>query len=180
MAMKKLLSALRAYRWPLFLMSLLVMSISAHGILVCVATRPNAPRPIAGFYERSQQWDSDSAERAASKQLGWKVDFSIPAGQQYLTGMPRPVDVAITDRDGQAVSGLAGKLLAKRPSDQRLNARGELYELPHAPGRYRSLVRLAAPGVWELSVDARLGKLHFVHSDRVDVATAAPKKEATE
>jgi nitrogen fixation protein FixH len=165
----KVLQTLSDYRWPLFLMGFLAMSVTAQGILVYVATRPDVPQPIAGFYERSQRWDDESALRAASQKLGWTVRFAIPKGEHYLAGMPRPVDVQIMGKDGQPVTGLSGALLAQRPSDQRLNVRGKLTELPHAAGRYRSLVRLAMPGIWELRVDANRGALHFVHQDRVSV-----------
>ncbi len=168
MAMK-VLQTLSDYRWPLFLMGFLAMSVTAQGILVYVATRPDVPQPIAGFYERSQRWDDESALRAASQKLGWTVRFGIPKGEQYLVGMPRPVDVRIMGRDGQPITGLTGALLAQRPADQRLNVQGKLVELPHAPGSYRSLMRLDTPGIWELRVDAKREALRFVHQDRVSV-----------
>jgi len=175
----KILQTLRAYRWPLFLMSFLVMSVTAQGILVYVATRPDVPQPLDDYYERSQQWDRDSALRGASKQLGWKVRFEVPRGDQYMKGMPRPVDVEVVGSDGQAVSGLSGELVALRPSNQRLNSRGKLTELPHAPGHYRTLVRLAAPGIWELNVDARRGGVRFVHTQRVSISTISAKGGAS-
>lgn len=175
----RLLKTLRAYRWPLFLMSFLVMSVTAQGILVYVATRPDVPQPLDDYYEKSQRWDRDSALRSASTQLGWTVHFDVPRGDQYLKGMPRPVDLEVTGKDGQAVTGLSGELVALRPSNQRLNSRGTLTELPHAPGRYRTLVRLAAPGIWELNVDARRGGVRFVHTQRVSISTTSAKGGAS-
>lgn len=175
----KIVKLLAAYRWPAFLMGLLVMSVSAQAVLVYVATRPDVPQPLDDYYERSRHWDRDSALRSASKQLGWRVRFEVPQGDQYLRGMPRPVDVRVTGRDGQAVTGLAGELVALRPSDQRLNSRGTLTELPHEPGRYRTLVRLAAPGVWKLNVDARRGEVRFVHSQRVSITVPSAKGGAS-
>jgi len=171
----KLLKALSEYRWPLFLTGFLVMSITANAVLVYVATRPDAPKPIEGYYEQSKNWDEDSALRAASAQLGWKVSFDIPKGEHYLAGMPRPVDVRVVGRDGKPVTGLVGRLRAMRPSDRRSTAAGSLTELPHAPGSYRTLVALDAPGLWELSVDARRGGQRFVHSRRVSFAATLPK-----
>ena len=71
--------------------------------------------------------------------------------------MPRPVDVRVADRDGKPVAGLAGRLFAIRPSDTRLNQTGELVALPQTPGSYRTLVRLDAPGAWELRIDVAAG-----------------------
>lgn len=176
----KALHLLRDYRWPLFLMSLLVMSVTAQGVLVYVATRPDVPRPVEGAYEQSKRWDADSALRAASRQLGWTVRFRVPAGEQYLAGMPRPVDVEVLGRDGEAVTDLSGQLIALRPSDQRLNRRGKLTELPHAPGNYRTLVAFEASGIWELNLDARRGGVRFVHGERIRIDPSGSKAGGTE
>ena len=67
--------------------------------------------------------------------------------------MPRPVDVRVTDREGNGVAGLTGRLFAIRPSDSRLNQTTPLVGLPQEAGSYRSLVRLDEPGAWELRID---------------------------
>ena len=164
-----LLKTLVAYRWPMYLGGLLLMSITAQGVLVFVATRDDAPRPVKGYYEKSLKWDADAALVAASRQLGWTVEYGIPAGPQYSTDAPRPVDVRVEDGDGSGVPGLEGRLVAVRPADPALNQAGELTELPHAPGSYRTLVRLGARGVWEFNLDAHRDTLRFVYSGRVEV-----------
>lgn len=158
---------LSAYRWPVLLGGLLSMSVVANAILVFVATRPDAPPPIADYYQRALQWDADAAVLAASQQLGWSVEFAIPAGGQYAVSARRPVDVAVQDHEGQPVRGLSGRIVAIRPADARLNGDSPLVELPHAPGHYRTLAQLPARGLWELNLDARLGSQRFVHSARV-------------
>ena len=158
-----------AYRWPLIISGLLGMSILAQGILVYVATRPDAPRPIADYYERGLAWEADAAQLAASQRLGWSTTVEVPAGEQYTLTSRRPVDITVHDRDGQPVSGLSGRLVAVRPADTRLNSESQLLELPHAPGNYRSLASLPVGGVWELSLDVRRGETHFVHTERVTV-----------
>jgi len=171
--MRKWLRWAAEYRWPLYLAGLLGLSIVAEGVLVWYATRPDAPRPQADFYEKSLQWDADRAVLAASRQLGWRVTFEVPAGPEYLPGMAQPVDVRVMDRDGQPVRGLAGKLVAVRPSDTRMSNQGALTELPQEPGRYRALVRLPQDGIWELSVDATRSSLRFVHQERLDIRHGA-------
>ncbi|MBM4370232.1 MAG: FixH family protein [Deltaproteobacteria bacterium] len=161
--------AIRTWRWPLMLGGLLAMSITAHAVLVFVATRPDAPRPLPGFYERSLSWDQDAAVREASRGLGWTVTYEVPGGPAFGHAAPRPVDVTVRDRDGAAVTGLEARLEAIRPADPALDAAGRLVELPHAAGRYRALVPLAAPGLWELRLAASRGALRFVHAGRVDV-----------
>jgi hypothetical protein len=152
------------YRWPIYLGGLLTMSIVACGVLVYVATRPNAPRPIKGYYEAARAWDADEAVSEASRQLGWSVRYDLPAGVPHFAGMPRPVDVRVADREGQPVTGLKGKLFAFRSSDARLNQVGDLTELPQEAGTYRSLIQLDEPGAWELRIDAKQQALRFVHA----------------
>ena len=157
------------YRWPIYLGGLLTMSIVASGVIVWVATRPDTPRPIKGYYEAAQAWDAGEAIEAASRQLGWSVRYELPSDVPHFAGMPRPVDVRVADRGGQPVAGLAGRLFAVRPSDTRLNQSGELVALPQEPGRYRTLVRIDAPGAWELRIDVRRQALRFVHAARLAV-----------
>lgn len=161
------------YRWPIYLGGLLAMSVVACGSLVWVATRPDSPRPIKGYYEAARAWDADAAVEDASRQLGWAVRYELPSDVPHYPGMPRPVDVRVADRDGRPVSGLAGRLLAIRPSDTRLNQAGELTELPQQAGSYRTLILLDAPGAWELQIDARQQALRFVHAARLMVPSDA-------
>ncbi len=165
----KVLRTISDYRWPIYLGGLLTMSIVACGALVFVATRPNSPRPIRGYYDAARAWDADEAVEDASQALGWTVRYELPPDVPHLAGMPRPVDVRVADREGRPVSGLAGKLFAIRSSDTRLNQAGELTELPQQAGSYRTLILLDEPGAWELRIDTRQQALRFVHAARVTV-----------
>ena len=165
----KLLRTVSEYRWPIYLGGLLTMSIVASAVIVWVATRPNSPRPIKGYYEAARTWDVDEAVQDASRRLGWTVRYELPSDVPHYPGMPRPVDVRVADRDGTPVSGLAGKLVAIRPSDTRLNQSGDLTELPQQAGCYRTLVVLDKTGTWELRIDARQQALRFVHAARLNV-----------
>lgn len=166
----KVFRILSEYRWPIYLGSLLAMSVVSSGVIVWVATRPDTPRPIQGYYEAARTWDAGEAVEAASRQLGWSVRYELPSEVPYYPGMPRPVDVHVADRDGTPVSGLSGSLFAIRPSDTRLNQSGELMALPQTPGRYRTLIRMDAPGAWEVRIDVRQTALRFVHTARMTVS----------
>ena len=175
----KILRVLDEYRWPIYIGSLLAMTIVACAVLVYVATRPDTPRPIRGYYEAAQKWDADEAVEAASRQLGWTVRYELPAGVPHVAGTPRPVDVRVADRDGHPVAGLSGRLFAFRSSDTRLNQTGQLTAIPQDAGRYRTLVVLDQPGAWELRIDATQQALRFVHAARFEVpADAAPAEGA--
>jgi len=169
----KLLKTISEYRWPIYLGGLLTMPIVACGVLVWVATRPDSPRPIRNYYETARAWDADEALQDASRQLGWTVRYELPADVPHYAGMPRPVDVRVADREGRAVSGLAGHVFAIRPSDSRLNQAGVLTELPQQAGSYRALLLVDEPGAWEFRLDARQQQLRFVHAARLSVVADA-------
>ena len=156
-------------RWPLYLSGLLGMAIAAYAVLIYVATRPSAPRPIPSYYESSLSWDADEAVEEASRQLGWVVSYDLPRGVPHVAGMPRPVDVRVVDGEGRGVAGLEGRLLVMRPSDQRRSQSVPLVELPHQPGSYRAVAVVDLPGAWELRLDATLDAQRFVHAARVTV-----------
>ena len=166
----KIFRVISTYRWPFILGGMLTMSIVAQGVLVFVATRPDAPRPIADYYERGLAWEADAALLAASRRLGWSVQLEVPAGDEYALAELRPVDITVQGRDGLPVTELSGRLVAVRPSDPRLGGESALVELPHEPGHYRTLARLSVAGLWELSLDARRGETRFLYTERVMVA----------
>jgi hypothetical protein len=170
----KILQTISAYRWPIYLGGLLTMPIVASAVLVYVATRPDSPRPIEGYYEAARAWDASEAVAEASRQLGWTVRYELPTDVPHFSGMPRPVDVRVADRDGKPVSGLKGRLFALRSSDTRLNQVGRLTELPQQVGTYRSLILLDEPGAWELRLDTTQEALRFVHAARFTVQDDAP------
>lgn len=169
----KMLRLISEYRWPIYLGGHLAMSVVACGALVWVATRPDVPRPIEGYYEAAEAWDADESVYEASRRLGWTVRYDLPAGVPHYPGMPRPVDVTVTDRDGQPVDGLAGQFVAVRPSDSRLSQRGELVGLP-THGTYRTLIRLDQAGAWEFRLNTQRQATHFVHASRFSVPSETP------
>ncbi|HUU36300.1 MAG TPA: FixH family protein [Vicinamibacterales bacterium] len=166
------------YRWPIYIGGHLTMSVVACGVLVWVATRPDSPRPIQGYYESARTWDADEAVVEASQKLGWSVRYELPAGVPHTAGMPRPVDVTVVDRDGRPITGLSGRLVVIRPADERLNQHGELVELPAPAGSYRTLVRLDESGVWDMRLDAKQHAMRFVHAARLTVAADSPEPTA--
>ena len=165
----RLLRLLSAYRWPIFIGGLLSMSLVACASIVWVATRPDVPRPIDGYYQAAQRWDASEAVEDASRDLGWTVRFELPSDVPHFRGMLRPIDVKVSDHAGRPVSGLAGQLFVIRPADARLNQVGVLVQIPSCGGCYRTLVHVDEPGAWDMRIDARQQSLRFVHAARISV-----------
>ncbi len=171
--MRSILHTVSEYRWPIYLGSLLFMCVCACATIVFVATRPDAPRPIKGYYEAARTWDAGAAIEESSRQLGWSVRYDFPADVPHFAGTPRPIDVTVADRDGRPVSGLAGQLIAVRPADSRFNQTAPIVEIPQQRGSYRTLLLLDSPGTWELRIDATQQALRFVQATRVSVPADA-------
>lgn len=165
----KVLRLLSDYRWPIYIGAHLTMSVVACGVLVWVATRPDAPQPIPEYYEQAQSWDRDEAVAEASRALGWTVTYELPADVPHLPGTPRPIDVRVSTKSGEPVTGLTGRLIAIRPADARLTQAGDLMALPGQAGAYRTLIRVDEPGAWQFRIDAAQQAMRFVSDSRVSV-----------
>ena len=74
----KLFRLVSDYRWPIYIGGHLTMSIVACAVLVWVATRPDAPRPIEAYYEAAESWDVDEAVQDASRQLAGRCVTNCP------------------------------------------------------------------------------------------------------
>ena len=101
----KLLRLISEYRWPIYLGGLLAMSVVACGVLVWVATRPDTPRPIKGYYEAARAWDADEAVEEASRELGWTVRYELPADVPHIAGHAAAGGRPVADRDGRPSRG---------------------------------------------------------------------------
>jgi nitrogen fixation protein FixH len=158
-------------RWPIGLQLIMAMVISANVVLLYLATHADASRPLEDWYERAVNWDETQALQESSRDLGWSVAWSVPMGPEYGPGMPRPVDLAVSDRHGEPVSGLEGAVRAVRPAGTASGDRAEIAELPQSPGTYRCLLRFSAAGLWQLDATLEQEALTWIGSHRLDLRT---------
>jgi nitrogen fixation protein FixH len=159
-------------RWPIGIQMIMALVISANGVLLYFATRDDAPVPLEGWYERAVNWDETQAIREGSRELGWSVAWQVPSGPEYGQGMPRPVDLVVSDAHGDPISGLSGRVRAERPMSSELDNQAELTELPQTPGAYRCLLRFATDGVWQLQVTLHQDQLTWIGTHRIELPSA--------
>ena len=107
--MRKLLLLVARNRWPLYLSGLLAMAIAAYAVLIYVATRPSAPRPIPRYYETAERWDVDEAAAEASRQLGWS-DHLCEGAEPQDPAAQRPIIRDRQPEDQAAVGTLVDRL----------------------------------------------------------------------
>ena len=142
----KFLRLVSDYRWPIYIGGHLAMSVVACGVLVWVATRPDAPRPIQGYYEAAQAWDADEAVEDASRQLGWTVRYELPSDVPHFAACRGRSTSAWPIATARPVSGLdrppvrhpAVRHAAQPDAASSSSCRS-------TPGSYRTLVRLDEP-----------------------------------
>lgn len=156
-------------RWPIGLQMIMAMVISANMVLLYLATHAGASRPLDDWYERAVNWDETQALHESSRELGWSVAWDIPTGPEYGPGMPRPVDLAVSDGRGQPVSGLVGVVKAERPAGTALGSQAAIAELPQTPGTYRCLLQFSADGLWQLDATLRQDELTWVGHHRLEL-----------
>ena len=141
----RFLRTVSEYRWPIYLGGLLAMSIVACGVIVWVATRPDSPRPIKGYYEAARAWDADEAVAAASRQLGWSVRYELPSDVPHYRRHAAPGGRAGGRPRREAGVG-PGRAPVRDPLRRHApQSVGSLTELPQQPGSYRTLVVIDAP-----------------------------------
>ena len=166
----KLLRLISEYRWPIYLGGLLAMSVIACGVLVWVATRPDAPRPIKGYYEAAQAWDADEAVEDGEPPA--RVVGPLRAA---LRRAPRPGHAAAGGRPCRRPRREArrrGSRAACSPSARRTPAstsRANSSRCRRRPGATGRSCASTRPGPGSCASTSRQEALRFVHAARLTV-----------
>lgn len=150
--------------WPLMVVGLLAISLSACVITILAAQRDGGAQVVADYYAQAVGWDAAAEAQAASDALGWTATFALgdaDAGR-------RPLTLTVRDADGAPVEGLRGLLHLARPHQAKAVAQIPLQ--PDArPGTYRQRVPMAAAGLWDVQVVATRDAARYQHAARLTV-----------
>jgi nitrogen fixation protein FixH len=155
--------------WPLAVVAVLVATLGVYVLLYRIAAGQGAATVEPDYYRRAVRWDSTMVLGRESQSLGWQL--SVQAGPMVRDGQA-PLVARFTDRAGRPLDSLVVRveaihnLDAEHPREAALAAAG--------PGAYSARLPLGRPGMWELRVDARRGRDHFVTSVRRDVGWETP------
>ncbi|NND71615.1 MAG: hypothetical protein HKN43_08550 [Rhodothermales bacterium] len=148
--------------WPIAIVALLIANIGvAVGTLV-LANWDGGVQVVPDYYAEAVAWDSLAAVRNDVTALGWSVDVTAdrPAGA---------IQVLIKDVQGDGVSGLTGSIILARPHLSLSPGSGVLVAVGE-PGMYQvSGLDLGSPGLYDVSIEARLAHQLFVATERIDV-----------
>ncbi|MGE3106867.1 MAG: FixH family protein [Phycisphaerales bacterium] len=155
--------------FPGIIFVLLGMNMVIVAITVYAATSDASFAIEPRYYEKALHWDDAAAQKRASDKLGWKVSVSLDAG----AGSPMLV-AKVTDRDGQAVSGIA--LQGEMFHNARSGDRRELTFTAAAPGEYAAPALVDRAGVWQVRLLGRRGDQTIVHDQTLDVVASEEER----
>jgi len=151
--------------WPLFVVGLLSISISASVYTLLAAQSDGGAAVVDNYYEKGKQWDAKMAKREAGAALTMDVDVAAAPENAAL----HAVTLTLRDAETGEPVVLNGSLRARRPDRSGVQATVPLSPRADAPGVYRQLIPLDARGLWDLEIQATYAGAEFLKSVRVEI-----------
>lgn len=156
----------KGWYWPWIIIALLVATAAGQGVMLYAATHDPSMAIEPDYYRKAVDWDTQMAQDAANRSLGWTARASI--GGVDASGSE--VVVALADAEGLPVAGARVRVAAIHNLDGARHVEGTLTE---GAGRtYTARLPLHRAGLWELRVDAVRGADRFTASLRAEAALA--------
>lgn len=152
--------------WPLFVVAILMMSVSAVVVTIVAAHSDGGAQVMAEYHGQATSWDEQARQQAASDQLGWHAQVSLHGvGADGL----RIVHLTLTDRNGASLTGLTGTVRLERPQLAQPIAELPWVPMAGAPGTYELYAPIDAPGLWDFHIRATQGSDLFLMRVRKEV-----------
>jgi nitrogen fixation protein FixH len=148
--------------WVLGWIGLLVVIVTANGIMIYLAQGSNPGLVVPNYYQRGQDYEKNLAKRLA-RDPGWKMVVEAP--KFVDVGKPALWGFQVTDKEGVPVQPDAVTFYAYRPADHKQD-----FNLPMqavAPGRYQAEISFPLLGVWDILVSVRQGEDEFNQPHRI-------------
>jgi len=155
--------------WPLLVVGLLSISITASVYTLFAAQSDGGPAIIRNYYQKSKTWN----ETAQARQRGTALDVSLsvrPASADASHDPSlRPVVVTVRDSSGAPVPALQGRLRLFRPQTAGALATIPLSPVSSEPGVYRQLLPIQSTGLWDVELDATIDGHPVTKTLRIEV-----------
>ncbi len=161
--------AKRGWYWPLLLIAGMSGIVGVNVWMLVVASGDaNGSVVEPDYYRKAVAWDSTMALRAASDSLGWGTELSLSGSP---AAGPAPggalLELRISDARGAAVSGATVQATLIHNADASRHVEVALKDA--GDGRYTGAPVLAHPGLWEVRIDARRGRAHYLETRHTDL-----------
>lgn len=134
---------------------------AANAALIYLALQSKPALVDAHPFVNGLSYNHELAAAKVQQGLGWTVALEPP----HRAATAAPVVVAVRDRSGGPVTGLAVELTIRRPVGALPDRRLVLAET--GPGRYAGAVTLPLSGQWQFDIVARRGGDEFAYGRRV-------------
>ncbi len=155
-------SARRSLWIPWLICGLMSVVVVVNAVLIYCAEHTFSGLDTEKYYQAGIDYNTSLKDAAASAALGWTAKATIETD-----GTADQVRVAIIDKSGAPVSGLAVSLHLVRPVSTAMDQFLDLK--PTAPGVYVGDAHLPARGAWELRMEATGGKAPWQATQRLFV-----------
>lgn len=134
----------KGYGWPLFVIILLVSSVTMMGLVVMAARSDGGAQVVDDYYEQAVNWDSLAEARSAAVTLGWTSDLSLERTETGLEGI-----ISFRDSTGASISGYTVLVSLRRP---QLAAEVDevTAELDALSGTYSFSTSHSGQGLWDI------------------------------
>jgi len=140
-------------RWiPWAFVGAFAVVAAANGIFVWLALDSFPGLETEGAYEKGLGYASTLAAARKQQELGWQASISHETAVSTAGGLDLTLSVALSDRAGAPLAGLAVRALFWRPTAEGLDVAADLREL--APGRYVAALTLPLSGQWDVRLIA--------------------------
>ncbi|NBC86357.1 MAG: hypothetical protein GVY25_09220 [Bacteroidetes bacterium] len=150
-------------RWPMFIIGLLSISITASAYTFYKAHSDGGPAIVENYYEKGKNWNASAEARRNGGRLDVEIRVLPATGDNNM----RPVEVTVRDSTGATVDDLTGMIRGLRPHLAAPVASVPLRSVDGTPGTYRQLLPMAAGGIWDFEIDGSLGETPIQTTIRV-------------
>jgi nitrogen fixation protein FixH len=158
----------RGTAWPLAVSTILALTVAGNIWLIRVATNDPSFAIEEDYYQRGVHWDTELAQRATNRALGWSVVATLtPDGSGGGT-----LRIALADSLVAPIEGAS--VVVKAAHVGRARHTIDVSLAPAAPGEYQAQLPIERAGLWELRIDVHRGRDRFTATERLDVSLAQP------
>ncbi|MFY8199901.1 MAG: FixH family protein [Pirellula staleyi] len=130
--------------WILMILGFFAIDLAIAAIAITMAAGDPSFRSIPGYGERAVAWDERQALRDAWQNRQWHIAI------QRVGNPSDAIEVAITDRNHEPVSGCVGSARLFHYTRVAQQVSATLSEI--APGRYQAKVDVAKLGLWSFEL----------------------------
>ena len=136
----------RGWWYPWIFVAAFLVVVGVNGIMITIAVTTFTGLETKDHFEKGVKYDQAIAGAKAQEALGWSDAFAFTAdASKPHAGL---IDVKMTDKAGNAITGLDIKALVVRPVQDGYDTEVTLRHL--GAGRYVGDIDVPLPGLWEI------------------------------